>query len=609
MKQQKLLAVILVAATFNVYANSDNKPLEILVVTGTRIEQPLKQSLSHTTVITRKDIEASQATDAASVLKNLAGIEFSQSGGTGKQSSMFVRGTNSSHVLVLVDGVRVNSATTGATAIDQIMLDQVDHIEVVRGNVSSLYGSDAIGGVIQIFTRQSKGEPTFNISGGAGTHNTRRAAAGVSGALANTSFSLQASKFKSDSVSAINVGIVPTVNPDADGYDNTSISGNVRHTFDESNSLSASVFQSRGDVQFDSAFGASTDQNSTRSVLGKLAVLSENRLSEVWQSKLEWSQGVDDSKSYLNGGQSSGIKTTNRQIGWQSTISTGASGSLLLGLENLDQRVDSTIAYTQDSRRIKSLFAGYSGNIGQHQFQANFRQDRYSDFGTANTWRLNVGHAFGEAWRASIGISTAFKAPTFNDMYGPPGWGSNPDLNPERSRNGEVGLNYKSKGQTIDVVYFDSRVNDLIAADSSWTLQNLSAVRINGVEISYAGQFGDTGVNAALTKQQPRDIQTGEVLLRRADIFSSMGVTQQFGEWKLGGEWQYSGKREDSDINTFARATLPGYSVANLTASHDISKQLKLSLRVDNLFNKDYMLAHGYNTLRRTLFVGFNYQP
>jgi len=606
---------MLCAAISSAYA-TDDAPLEILVVTGTRVEQPLKQSLSHTTVITRKDIEASQAIDAASVLKNLAGIEFYQSGGTGKQSSIFMRGTNSSHVLVLVDGVRINSATTGATAIDQLMLDQIDHIEVVRGNVSSLYGSEAIGGVIQIFTRQGKGVPTFHISGGASTYNTKRAAVGVSGALANTSFSLQASKFRTDGVSAINPEMVPDIQPDKDGYDNISLSVNVRHAFNMEHSLSVSAFGSEGNNQYDTLrhdpitfalISLPTDTNTNKEQVSKFSLTSENRLAESWQSKLAWSQGVDDSKSYLNGGQTSGIKTANRKIGWQNTISTGASGSLLLGLENLDQRVDSTLAYTQDIRRIKSLFAGYSGNFGLHQVQANFRQDRYSDFGTANTWRLNVGHEFGEAWRASIGISTAFKAPTFNDMYGPAKWGSNPDLNPERSRNGEAGLHYNSKGQTVDVVYFDSRVNDLIAYNTS-TLQNISAVRINGIEISYAGQFGDTGVNAALTKQKPRDVQTGETLLRRADIFSSMGVTQKFGEWKFGGEWQYSGTREDIDINTFFPTTLSSYSVVNCTASYEISKQLKLSLRIDNLLNKDYILAHGYNTLGRTLFVGFNYQ-
>lgn len=608
MKQQKLLAAILCAASSFSHAADDIEPLPIMVVTGTRIEQPLQQSLSDTAVITRQQIEESHAVDVASVLKKLAGVEFYQSGGTGKQSSLFLRGSNSSHVLVLVDGVRINSATTGTTAIDQLMLDQVDHIEVVRGNASSLYGSEAIGGVIQIFTKRGKGEPSFNVSAGVQSHNTQRFAAGFGGEAGDTAFNVQASKYRTDGVSAIDTGIVPTANPDNDGYDNTSVSGSLRHTFDADNSLSATVLRSHGDIQYDNAFGAATDLDTARSTLSKVALTSENRFSEAWRSRVELAQGTDDSRSYLNGVRSSAITTTNRQVGWQNTLALSETGSLLLGLENLDQQVDSTVGYTQDSRRINSAFAGYSGYFGAHQVQANVRQDRYSDFGAANTWSVGVGHALNDAWRASIGVSTAFKAPTFNDMYGPASWGSNPNLNPERSRNNEAGLHYAANGQSVDVVYFSNLTRDLIVYQWPAGMVNLDEARSDGVELGYAGQFGDTGISAAMTSQNPRDTATGVVLPRRAKTFGNLGVSQQLGALKFSGEWQYSGKREDIDINTFARTTLAAYSLVNLTANYALGEQLDLAMRVDNLFDRDYMLAHGYNTLGRTVFVGLNYQ-
>jgi vitamin B12 transporter len=317
---------------------------------------------------------------------------------------------------------------------------------------------------------------------------------------------------------------------------------------------------------------------------------------------------MDDSKTYLNGMQNSAIKTSNRQAGWQNTLEAGNFGSVLLGLENLNQQVTSDTAYTQTTRNINSMFAGYTGNHNSHQAQANLRQDRYSDFGAANTGFLGYGYAMTDAWRATASISTAFKAPTFNDLYGPSGWGSNPNLRPERSRNYEIGLHYAADEQRADAVYFDNRIRDLIAADNTWTLQNLSAARCNGIELSYAGRFGDTGVKVALTAQNPRDDNTGQALLRRASLYSNLGVLQRFGAWKAGGEWQYSGAREDYDINTFTRTTLPGYNVVNLSASYALDKRLDLSLRADNVFNRDYMLAHGYNTLGRTLFVGLSYQ-
>ncbi len=607
MKLQKTLAAILCAAVSLAYATEENTPLELLIVTGTRIEQPLKQALSHSTVITQKDIQDSQAVDVPSLLKTLAGVEFYQSGGIGKQSSLFLRGTNSSHVLVLLDGVRINSATTGATAIDQLMLDQIERIEVVRGNVSSLYGSEAIGGVIQIFTKRGKGEPAFNVSGSVGSHNTQRLATGFGGEVGSTAFSAQVSKYKTDGVSAIRSDIVSTVNPDNDGYDNTSLSGNVRHAFNPDNSLTASVFQSRGDVQFDNAFSSIANLHTSESTLSKFSVVSDNRFNESWQSKLQLAQGVDDYIGYLNGVQNSSIKTDSRQIGWQNTLAVSSFGSVLLGMEDLDQQVKSNTAYTQTSRKVNALFAGYTGNHGAHQMQANIRHDRYSDFGVAKTGLLGYGYAMSEAWRATASTSTAFKAPTFNDLYGPTGWGSNPNLRPERSRNKEIGLRYAADGQRIAAVYFDNRIRDLIAGYPS---MNVNQARSDGLELSYAGQFGDTGVKAALTSQNPRDTQTGLALLRRAKSFANLGVMQQLGTWKVGGEWQYSGAREDNHITASPskRVTLASYNLVNLTANYDINKQLKLSLRADNLFNQDYMLAHGYNTLGRTLFVGVNYR-
>lgn len=583
--------------------------MELVIVTPTRMPQSLDRTIADTTVLDEQHIRDSGAVDVPSLLKNLAGVEFYQTGGTGKQSSLLLRGTNSGHALVLLDGVRINSATTGATAIDQLMLDQVERIEVVRGNVSSLYGSEAIGGVIQIFTRRGRGEPAFNVSGVVESHNTQRLSAGFGGETGGTAFNVQVSGYKTDGVSAIKPEIVPAVNPDNDGYDNSSLSVNLRHAFNPDNSLTASVFQSRGDVQYDDAFAlAATDLNASNSTLSKFSVISDNRFSDSWQSKLQLAEGMDDSKTYLNGMQSSAIKTSNRQVGWQNILEAGNFGSVLLGLENLDQKVMSDTVYTQTTRKVNSLFAGYTGNHNAHQAQVNLRQDRYSDFGTANTGLLGYGYAITDAWRATASISTAFKAPTFNDLYGPSWWGSNPNLRPERSRNYEVGLHYAVDEQRVDAVYFDNRIRDLIAADNTWTLQNLSAARSNGIELSYAGRFGVTGVKAVLTAQNPRDDNTGQALLRRARLYSNLGVLQQLGAWKAGGEWQYSGTREDYDINTFTPITLHGYNVVNLTANYALDKHMKLSARVDNLFNKDYMLAHGYNTLGRTLFVGLSYQ-
>lgn len=620
MKQKQLLAALLCAATPLAHAETAAL-LDEVVVTTTRIAQQLDQSLAHTTVISQKEIRASQAADVTSLLKQAAGVEIYQSGGIGKQSSLFMRGTNSSHALVLLDGMRIGSATSGMTAIDQLMLDQVERIEIVRGNVSSLYGSEGIGGVIQIFTRRGKGVPALDVSGGAGTHNTQRAAAGFGGEVAATSFDVRVSKFRTDGVSAVKSNLVPAVNPDKDGYDNTSFSASVRQSFGVDHSVSLSLFDSVADSQTDNSFGLSTDINKSRANVRKAALASDNRFGDVWQSRLQLSQGVDDTQNFLNGvpdlALGAQFKTTADQISWQNMLRLGEHNMLNLGVEQLKQRVSSSTAFTRTSRSNDGLFAGYTGVYGAHQVQLNLRHDRYSDFGNTDTALLGYGYDFNDAWRVTASMGTAFKAPTLNDLFYPfvnYGFGfsyaGNPNLKPERSRNNELGLHYAADGQRADIVYFDNRIRDLIVNNNlpASTMINLGEARIDGLEMAYAGRFGDTAVKAALTLQNPHDSQTGLALLRRSKSFANAGITRQFGAWQAGAEWQHSGARADVDINTFARTTLASYDVVGLTAGYALDKQLQLSLRVDNLFNRDYMLAHGYNTAGRTLFAGVSYR-
>lgn len=621
MNKQFITFALCCATTFH-SAAPDAEPMELLIETPTRSAQPLDRALLHTTVISRKQIQDTQAVDVPSVLKNLAGVEIYQSGGVGQQSSLFLRGTNSSHVLVLLDGVRINSATTGMTEIDQLMLDQIERIEVVRGNVSSLYGSEAIGGVIQIFTRQGKGRPTLEVSGGAGSHDTQRLAAGFSGEYNDTAFNFRASKYRTAGLSAIRQDIVPGVNPDKDGYDNTSLSAGIRYTFVADHSLSASLFDSRGETQTDNSFGASTDANSSKAHIQKVALVLDDRFSEWWHSKLQIAQGTDDMQNFLNGSPDIALgalfKTTSDQFSWQNTLRLNARDVLNIGLESLTQKVSSSTVFTRDRRSADSLYAAYIGQRDMHQLQLNLRQDRYADFGKANTGLLGYGYTIDDVWRVSSSISTAFKAPTINDMYYPYtdfGFGysyqGNPNLRPERSRNIEMGLHYSTAEQRVDAVYFDNRIRDLITNDNqpASTMVNLAEARIDGFELAYVGKFGDAGINAALTLQDPRDDRTGVALLRRAKSYGNVGVTDQLGAWRVGSEMQYSGARADIDINTYNRTTLGSYYLVNLTANYAISKQLDLSLRAGNLFDRDYMLAHGYNTLGRSWFAGLNYRP
>ena len=621
MKQQKLLAAILCAAAPLAYAASDT--LDEIVVTATRIAQPLKQSLSSTTVITQQDIRESNAVDVPAILRSVAGVEINQAGGMGKTTNLHLRGTNATHTLILLDGVRIGSATSGTTSIQELMLDQIERIEVVRGNVSSLYGSEAIGGVVQIFTKRGHGTPAANVSAGVGNQKTQRLSAGFGGVAGSTDFNVQASSFRTDGVSALDPALLPGANPDRDGYDNTSLSANVRHAFSSDHSLVATAFNSEGRNQYDSTVGP-TDSNTSKSQMSKFSLSSDNRLSDIWQSHLQLAQGVDDTQTFLNGqldlANGAAFRTSNQQLTWQNTLQLGKHNVLNLGVENLSQQVTSDVAFTTKNRKVNSLFAGYTGSYGSHQVQANLRQDSYSDFGRSNTGLFGYGYAINDAWRATASVSTAFKAPTLNDLFYPFTdfgcfWGAcftyagNPNLQPEHSRNREVGLHYAEDTQHFDAAYFDNRISNLITGNNlpAFAMINLGEARIDGMELGYTGQFGGTAVKVALTSQNPRNLGTGPVLTRRARQHGGVSLSQQLNAWQVGGEWQYSGSRPDANLATGAPVTLPGYNVINLVAGYAINKNLKLSLRANNLTNQNDATAYGYNPLGRTLFVGLGY--
>ncbi len=616
---QKIITLALFGAiAFPVAASADTSGMEEIVVTAARMPQALDKSIADTTVLNEQDIKKSGAPDVVTLLRSVPGLEITQNGGMGSSSGIYMRGTSPSQVLVLLDGVRIDSATMGTTAIEHIMLDNIERIEVVRGNVSSLYGSEAIGGVIQLFTKQGRGAPAFNASMGVGNEGTQRMSAGFSGSVNDTSFSVNAGRVRTDGVSAINPQLLTGSNPNKNGYDNSTLDAQIKHAINADHALTASVFSTRGNSSYDIS-GLPTAINNIIENIDKLSLVSDDQISSMWHSQVRLSQGVDDSQTF--GVYPGRFQTRSNQLAWQNNFKLADNQHLSLSVENLNQAVTSNTLFSQTGRNVNSVLGGYVGEYGAQQVQLNLRQDRYSDFGAANTGLLGYGLSFADSWRATASISNAFKAPTFDDMYWPfkdYGFGytyaGNPNLKPERSVNKEAGLHYAANGQRVDAVYFDNRIGDLIMGNGlpALTYINISQAKINGQELNYAGDFGNTHLRASATFQNPRDGMTGQVLARRAKEFGNFGVNQDFGVLNLGAEVRYSGARQDVYYNTktftSTAATLPGYQLLNLTARYQIDKNLNLSARVGNLFNRSYSEVYGYNTPGRTLFVGLSYQ-
>jgi vitamin B12 transporter len=600
----RILAILAGVLLANLCSADETSPLVVpeVVVTGMRLPEPQAQSVRPTTVITAEEIARSGQQTTVEVLQSLGGVEIASNGGMGQVSSVFIRGANSNHTLVLVDGIRLNSATAGTTALENIPISQIERIEIVAGPMSGLYGSDAIGGVIQIFTKSGKYSPGQNIAIGAGSYNTRTVGAGVNSAVKETEFSLNFGYLESDGFAATKSTIPFGLHDaDRDGYRNTNISGKIAHHFGDDNEVGVSLFQSEGNTHFDN--GPTTD-DVNHQTLSAYSIYSRNKILENWRSLFRVGQGED--KSVVTGANPGFFRTRQPQFTWQNDVKLGP-GTAIAGAEYLSQEVSSDTAYTQTSRSIKSVFGGYSGEYANHAWQANARQDDNSQFGDHTTGILGYAYHLTSGFKLRASTGTAFKAPTFNDLYFP-GF-SNPNLQPERSRNKEAGLDYQMGDHHFRATYFVNRITDLIVFDNTTFLpQNLSQATIKGTELSYQGHWGTFQAQAQVTFQDPIDDANGQLLQRRAREHGSLSITKAVGSWRTGAEFVASGARFDSN-NEDPTTRMHGYGLVNLIANYTVSKDWLIRARWNNVANREYELAQFFNTPGSNVFVTLEYQP
>lgn len=577
---------------------------DAVVVTASRAEQQVREVIPHTTVIGAREIRESGAADLLSLLRREAGFEFSQNGGIGTVSGTFLRGASANQVLVLVDGVRISNLNFGSTRLDQLMLDQIERVEIVRGNVSSLYGSGAIGGVIQVFTRRGAGVPRASVDAGLGAEGTRRLRADYSGEAGGTRFSFNVSRYHTDGFSAIDPRIAPNANPERDGYRNDSYSVSLSQRFAPGHEAGLRWLSSHGRIEFDNAFHLPADRHSAGSELESAVLYSNNQLGARWFSQLALSLGRDRYGDERNGNVTSRVRTRNSELRWQNDLVLAPDHGLMLGADLLRQEISSTTtSYTRTGRDVEAFLAGYRGRFGRHALQFNLRLEDYSDFGRANTHFAGYGYELSDRWRLTASASRAFRAPTFNELFFP-GFG-NPSLRPERARSLEAGLQYAAGAHLARLVAFRSRITDLIGG---FPIVNVNRAEIDGVELSYRGALAGFDLRASFTVQDPEQIDAAGVrsqLVRRARSFGSLSAGRAIGPWRLAAEVLASSQRFDNHITAFPaqRVPLSGYEVVNLVADYRLGADTVLQGRLDNAFDAGYQLAHGYNTQGRKLTV------
>ena len=580
------------------YAQTQAAPqLKEVVVTATRTQTRADDLVSDVVVLDRAAIEASTGRTLTEVLARSAGIQMTATGGAGSLSGIFIRGTETRHTILLIDGVRYGTATAGLPNLDSLPLDMVERIEVLKGPGSALYGSDAVGGVVQVFLR--KGVTGFSPSAALtlGSYGFTQLSAGLAGGDGPLSYAIGVQKMQNKGFSATNSKVAfGSYNDDKDSFKQDALNLSLAYQINPNWKIDAGALYADGVTNYDDG-PDNAAKTSVRTQTLRAGV--EGRVLSNWKTQLRTSQSVDKSVGLEGAYLPSKFNTTQNQLTWQNDIDT-AVGVVLVGAEQLTQKVDSSTIYDVSQRTVNSVFAGLNGNSGSHSWQANVRRDSNSQFGASTTGFAGYGYKISPAWRVKASYGTSFAAPSFNQLYYP-GF-SNPDLQPETGRNLDIGVTYSENGQTVKLVRFDNKIRGFIT--NTTTPDNIPRARIDGWSLAYDGAFGAFNLHATADALNPRNELTGNVLPRRAKNQFSLGADYRMGAWTFGGSLLNVGSRFDDVKN---KTELASYMTADVVANYNVSKDLQVQIKVNNLADKVYETAYGYNQAGRAGYITLRY--
>jgi vitamin B12 transporter len=615
--------VLLLCLSCSPYARAQTVTLpEVRVNTPAVYAQPWSEALANTQVIDRRTIEQSGAWDLPSLLRDMAGLDIIQTGGLGTQSSLFMRGGSSNHTLVLVDGVPINTVSSGTAAIEHIPLGMIEKVEIVRGNLSSLYGSGALGGVIQIFTRSAThnknkpvGETTYSGSVQVGELGFTQVQTSLQKQVSSgTQLSATVENLSTNGLNATNQAELPGTNPDRDGYARRAWAVGWHQALPAQGQARLLLRRAFGVTQYDN------DQGPSHQADAFSFVEQGAQLQTQWalQPHLTWHVNFQRSQAIFNADLTAyPYRYATQNQGWHTHLA-GSSGSgqetqaqhhWQLGWDDSTQNLTTDTQYARDRRGLQSVYAAYQSQWEGHEAQFHIRQDRYSDFGQATTYYAGYGYRLSPAWRVQGSVSSGFRAPTFTELYYP-GY-SNAALRPEQLRTNELALQYTQAAQIWRLTWFQNRYSQLING-----IQNTGALTLPGWEGAYTRQVPHGGrLQAQVAAYQAKDSQ-GQWLTRRAPRRVQTQWTQPWAGsvWNL--QWRAYSFRQDAFFDPITYAQTPkrlgGYGLVNFTFTRPIAgnsgnKRWNLVFRLENVFNKNYALAYGYQQAGRQGFIGLQW--
>lgn len=577
-----------------------------MTVTGSGMPRSLGSESAATSVLTRGDIERSGARDAVQVLNLLGTALVEQQGGPGTLASVRIRGADTRDTLVLIDGVPVTDVTSGQASIQQIPADMIERVEVVRGNLSALYGANATGGVVQIFTRRGEAERGPQVSLGAGSRGTAwfTGSAGVGDRILSAGASFGAER--TAGFSAINPATISTANPDRDGNRRHHATLAVDAQPATGQRVSLDLRRVEGTVQYDSEFGAPTDTHSQHLLQTAAALRGRHALTQDWTAGWRVARTeevrLDSTNTALRFSQS-GNTLHNDVNAAELQGSPWKDWHLQWGVERLSQTTSNPV-YTRQRRDTDVLRWGAVRDARWGSWQANLRHDKVSDFGSATTGRLGGTLTLTPGLSGVASVSTSFTPPAFQFLFYDclTSFGfvcSNPDLRPEKARNAELGLQWQDARTWARATLFSVRYRDKIVNDAHGIPQNIASAKNEGAELSARQAVAAWTLMAEGVLQNPVDSSTGQRLLRHARGQFALRADYQQARWQAGAALRYVGNRRDS-----GNVTLPSYTVIDASALWKLAPQWSAQARIENLFNHRYQPTFGYNGTPRGVFVG-----
>ena len=582
-----------------------------VLISANRQVEARNDSSAANTVFTREDIDRLQPGSVTDLLRRVPGVQVGQTGGRGSLPGIYIRGTKSAQSLVLVDGQRIGNSTSGDSNLQHINIEQVERVEVLRGSRSVIYGSDAIGGVIQIFTRRGAEQglqPRLHM--GFGSNQTWERSLGLSGGDEKTRFNLGASLDETAGINRTHESY-PS-DGDHDEYRNQSLSLSLSHALTDDVEIGANVLDNRGKSEIDSP--SYQQQPYSDFTVSGVSSYVDARINDLWKTRVEFGHSENREKSFDKLSDERSVFNTYRDsVNWQNDLTLNERNSLTLGGDWYEDRINSSTAFDEDSRWNRAAFIQHRYQADSFSTELGLRRDQNQQFGSQNSWSGTFTLPLNPDNDVLLTYSEGFRAPTFNDLYYP-GF-SNPDLKPETSKSYE--MQWRSQltdTSRLEASLYRTDLKDAIIVGSNDRPQNIASARINGFEAALKQELFGWQSNLGVAIIDPQDRASGHTLARRARRTLSLDLDRQFDRLGLGASWQAVSSSYDDENN---QQPLGGYALLALRSSWALNHEIKLELKVDNLLDKGYSRAlyshdgsqFGYREEGRAWMFGVTWTP